>query len=160
MSDLSKLVEIGLRNQDIANKEVILQQMVGSTIDNGTINQLKKELKAEKLLSEKAKQEAEFYKSLLAQPMHVIASSNEDFKKTYEVQQELLASWIVSQRAFKELAIDLGLELGKTKQQVIDEGTANKGKVLNDQTKHGNDTTSSPLVEKYAEKLKAKLKKT
>jgi hypothetical protein len=83
--------------------------------------------------------QVEFYKYFLAQPLHVIAAKNNDFKKTYEIQQELLATWMVSQRAFKELAIEFGLVAGKTREEIIDQGiTAVKEKVLNNQTKHGN----------------------
>ena len=93
--------------------------------------------------------------------MHVIAANNRDFKKTYEIQQELLASWMVSQRAFRELAIEFGLPTGRTREEIINEGvTTVKEKVLNNQTKHKNNAETSELMSKYSERLKEKLKKT
>ena len=97
------------------------------------------------------------YKDLLAKPMHEIANSNENFKKTYHLQQELLANWMVSQRAFKELAIDLGLDLGKLKEEIISEGMNQRIKVLDNTTKHGNDLGDDSNVKPYIDKIKAKL---
>ena len=88
------------------------------------------------------------------------AANNNDFKKTYELQQELLADWMVSQRAFKELAIGLGLSIGRTKEDVIAEGMANEVQVLNNQTKHGNNAEDNTFINKYSERLKEKMKKT
>lgn len=106
-----------------------------------------------------AKREADFYKNLLSQPMHVIAANNEDFKKTYNLQQELLADWMVSQKAFKELAVDLGLELGQTKEAILQAGLNNEEKVLNNNTKHKNNAEDSNIIKPHIEKLKNKLKK-
>ena len=94
-----------------------------------------------------------FYKNLLAKPMHEIADSNESFRNTYELQQQLLADWMVSQRAFKELAIDLGLQLGKTKEDILEQGVANKEKVLNNQTDHKNNVEDLMIDGKSAIKI-------
>ena len=148
-----------LRN--IGLRSVVIEQMKGAAISDSQVKRLKNELAQEKEKTKKAEQEAEYYKNLLSQPMHVIAANNRDFKKTYEIQQELLASWMVSQRAFKELAIEFGLPTGRTREEIINEGvTTVKEKVLNNQTKHKNNAETSELMSKYSERLKEKLKKT
>lgn len=86
----------------------------------------------------KLTQEVEFLKNLLAKPMAEIASQNENFKETYRAQQELLATWMVSQRVYKELAIDFGIKLGLTKETVISESESIKEKVLNNETSYHN----------------------
>ena len=64
----------------------------------------------------RAKAGAEFQRNraneleaLLAKPMAEIAAKNGRFRETYDKQQEMLADWIVSQRAFKELAMSMVL---------------------------------------------------
>jgi uncharacterized lipoprotein len=105
------------------------------------------------------RKEVEFYKELLAQPMQVIAAHNHDFKKTYEEQQTLLADWMVSQKAFKELAIQLGLEKCMSIEEVIEIAQDNVINVLNDKNNPNHNTNSSDdsfiskrievLLEKY-----------
>jgi hypothetical protein len=108
----------------------------------------------------KAEAEANFYKNLLSKPMAEIAQYNGDFKAVYETQQELLANWMVSQRAFKEVAIDLGIKTGMNKQEVVDLALREvKENVLNDETKHGNNASDMDFVKPYIEILKSKLKK-
>ena len=92
--------------------------------------------------------------------MQVIAEHNGDFKKTYEEQQALLADWMVSQKAFKELAIQFGFDAhGHTPEQVIEMGLDKKIDVLEDKhdpshnTNVGDGSTIGPrkeaLIEKY-----------
>lgn len=100
--------------------------------------------------------EVEYYKNLLTKPMHEIANSNGDFEKTYHEQQTILGEWMVSQRAFKELAIKFGIETGRAKDDVIQEGMDTKAKVLNNQTEHGNDFNQNEWQMFYAPKIKAK----
>lgn len=106
-------------------------------------------------ISEQEK-EIEYYKSLLTKPMLEIAKLNGEFEKTYDEQQTILGEWMVSQRAFKELAIKLGIEVGRTKEDVINEGMDTKAKVLNNQTEHGNDFNQSEFQLYYAPRIKAK----
>lgn len=80
----------------------------------------------------------EYYRNLLSKPMLEIAMVNGDFRGTYEKQQELLGNWMVSQKAFKEVAIKLGAQLGKTPEEIIAEGMATKEKVLDGETEYGN----------------------
>ena len=100
--------------------------------------------------------EVEYYKNLLTKPMAEIADLNDDFKETYIEQQVILGEWMVSQRAFKEIAIKLGIETGRTKEDVIQEGLANDVKVLNNQTEHGNDFNQNDWQRFYAPRIKAK----
>lgn len=99
------------------------------------------------------------YENLLSQPMHVIAEKNQNFKETYEEQQTLLADWMVSQKAFKELAIQFGLEKGMDSSEVIEMGLDKKIDVLENRnepehnTNAGDGNTIAPrkeqLIEKY-----------
>lgn len=100
--------------------------------------------------------EVEYYKKLLTKPMHEIADVNGNFQETYHQQQTILGEWMVSQRAFKELAIQLGIEAGRTKEDIVAEGMANKEKVLNNQTEHGNDFNQNEWQLYYAPRIKAK----
>lgn len=84
------------------------------------------------------KKELEFYKALLSRPMAEIAAVNDDFKEAYEKQQETLGTWMVSQKAFKEISIQLGLEAGKTKEEIINLEIETRKTVLGNETEHGN----------------------
>ena len=110
----------------------------------------------------KYKEEAEYYKKLLAKPMVEIAEENHDFKKAYETQMELLAEWMVSQKAFKELAIQFGIEKGLTSDKVIEMGLNKTIDVLENKNDPSHKTNSSDLTTMQEEvdrlKLKAKLK--
>ena len=85
------------------------------------------------------KKNQEYYKTLLSKPLHKIAEMNNDFKKTYDVQRDLLASWMVSQKAFKELAKDLGEKLGMSEEALRESFREKKKLVLNNETKYDND---------------------
>ena len=106
---------------------------------------------------DRLQKQVQFYENLLAKPMHEIAHESESFRKTHESQQELLANWMVSQRAFKELAIDLGLKLGKTREEVVADGMAQRINVLENTTKHDNNLGSDFYVEPYVDKIKSGL---
>lgn len=110
----------------------------------------------------KYKEEAEYYKKLLTKPMAEIAQANRSFKKTYEAQMELLADWMVSQKAFKELAIQFGIEKGLTPDEIRDMGIKKESDVLLDKHNSSHKTNSSDLTTMQEEvdrlKLKAKLK--
>ena len=110
----------------------------------------------------KYKEEAEYYKKLLAKPMDEIAKANRSFKETYEAQMELLADWMVSQKAFKELAIQFGIEKGLTPDEIRDMGIKKESDVLLNNNNPSHKTNSSDLTTMQEEvnklKLKAKLK--
>ena len=83
------------------------------------------------------------YKALLSKPMEEIAAANGDFKATFEKQQEIIADWIVSQKAFRELAYEFGEKLGLSQDEVRAQVRDKKKDVLNDTTKYGNNASSS-----------------
>jgi hypothetical protein len=66
--------------------------------------------------------ENNYYRTLLSKPMLEIAEANGAFKQTYEMQMAFVADWMVSQKAFKELAIEFGEKQGLTAQEVIEMG--------------------------------------
>ena len=105
---------------------------------------------------------ANYWKSLLSKPFAEIAEHDFDFRQAYEAQQEFLADWMVSQKAFKELAIQFGKEKGLTTKEVIKMGLALEEGVLNDQFDEDHNTGvkgSSVITPKIVEKLKAKIQK-
>jgi hypothetical protein len=83
------------------------------------------------------------YKELLSKPMEEIAAANGDFKATFEKQQEIIADWIVSQKAFRELAYEFGEKLGLSQDEVRAQVKDKKKDVLNNTTKYGNNASSS-----------------
>ena len=110
----------------------------------------------------KYKEEAEYYQKLLTKPMAEIAQANRSFKEAYEAQMELLADWMVSQKAFKELAIQFGIEKGLTPDEIRDMGIKKRSDVLLNNNNPSHKTNSSDLTTMQEEvnklKLKAKLK--
>lgn len=98
--------------------------------------------------------EANFYKNLLSKPMAEIAEHDQNFKEMFDKQQELLATWMVNQRAMKEVAMALGKELGKTEDEVIELAKKATEDVLNGETKHGNNAEDMKFVKPYIEKIK------
>ncbi len=95
------------------------------------------------------------YENLLSQPMHIIAEKNQNFKEAYEEQQTLLADWMVSQKAFKELAIQFGLEKGLEVEEVIEMGLDKKIDVLQDkhEPSHNTNVGDATLISKRRDKL-------
>jgi hypothetical protein len=75
--------------------------------------------------------------------MEEIAAANGDFKATFEKQQEIIADWIVSQKAFRELALDFGEQLGLSKDEIREKYTKAQADVLNNETKHGNNSSEA-----------------
>ncbi len=114
-----------------------------------------------KLIDEKAELEIqnEAFKKLLSRPMKEIAEVSGDFKKTYEEQQMALAGWIMKQKAYRETAIQLGMELGKTSDQVRDMAIGNVDPVLENRTKFDNDATTNPVLSSHAAAILAIRKK-
>ena len=106
----------------------------------------------------KYKEEAEYYQKLLTKPMAEIAQANRSFKEAYEAQMELLADWMVSQKAFKELAIQFGIEKGLTPDEVIEMGNTKKIDVIESKhdSAHGNNANGMPLLREKQDYLKKK----
>lgn len=99
------------------------------------------------------------YQQLLSKPLAEIAAQNDGFKLTYDKHMETIADWMVSQKAFKELAIRLGAEKGLSPQDVIRIGLDMEIDVLENKhdpshkTNVGNSTVIGPHVEKLKEKF-------
>ena len=100
----------------------------------------------------------EYYSRLLAKPMAEIAAENHKFKETYEKQMELLADWMVSQKAFKELAIQFGIEKGLTPDEVHKMGLDKELDVLENKNDPLHKTNSNTIkgIDNYVENLKNK----
>ncbi|MDO9419977.1 MAG: hypothetical protein Q7T66_04865 [Herminiimonas sp.] len=79
----------------------------------------------------KLKEEVEAYEKLLCGPMLDIAKKNGKFKQTYEKQQELMAQWMLSQKAFKEIALQYGKKLGISPDEVLKEFDVVQENLLN-----------------------------
>ncbi|MHC3434935.1 hypothetical protein G7048_06050 [Diaphorobacter sp. HDW4B] len=103
----------------------------------------------------KYKQQANEFRSLLSRPMKEIADMSGDFKKAYEVQQQMLAEWIMGQKAYKETAMQLGMEVGKSSEEIQQLATQNANAVLENRTEHGNDSTTSPTLADHASAILA-----
>lgn len=100
----------------------------------------------------------EYYSRLLAKPMAEIASENHQFKETYETQMQLLADWMVSQKAFKELAIQFGLEKGLAPDEVHQMGLNKELDVLENKNEPSHKTNSNTIkgIEQHLDALKNK----
>ena len=136
----------------------LLNEQLNQKSDKDYLNEIQKLKDANNGL----KEDNEYYKKLLAKPMVEIAQENKNFKETYEAQMELLADWMVSQKAFKELAIQFGIEKGFTPDEIRDMGIKKESDVLLNNHNPSHKTNSSDLTTMQEEvdrlKLKAKLK--
>ena len=76
------------------------------------IHRMNKRLDAEREIADDLAADVMFYKSLLSRPMAEIAKYNVDFAQAFEMQQQTMSDWILSQKAYRELALDLGFQMG------------------------------------------------
>lgn len=118
-----------------------------------------RERKYSKSIKKESDELEEYYRGLLCKPMNEIAGHNVSFKETYEAQQVIFASWIVSQKAFKEVAMRCGAKLGKSVEEIIKEGLWAKELVLLNKSEFssGNNVLSSPLANEKKQELLDKL---
>ena len=129
----------------------------------GELRQLNSDNNANQLALIGLNAEIRKYKALLSKPMEEIAAANGDFKATFEKQQEIIADWIVSQKAFRELAYEFGEKLGLSQDEVREMVPEKKKAVLTDSTKYNNnatdmiDTGMVALTEKSIESEKRKV---
>ena len=119
-------------------------------------------LRVERLENElrQSKQEVQVHRALLSRPMKEIADVSSDFKKTYELQQQMLAEWILAQRAYHETATKIGIEVGKTPEDIRQMASQNANAVLENRTEHGNNSTTIPLLAEYASAILEARKKS
>jgi len=110
---------------------------------------------------EELEEEVSEYRKLLCKPMLEIANQNRNFKATYEAQMQIMADWMVSQKAFKELAIQFGFEKGLKSDEVIQMGKDKKIDVLENKhnPNHNSNATDDDFIVKRVDVLKEKLKK-
>lgn len=96
---------------------------------------------------------------LLRQPLAEIAKQHVGFSQNYEKLMETLADWMVSQKAFKELAIQFGLKQGISAEEVIQQGRAKEIDVLENKhnQNHNTNVFDSTIIGPRVEKLKEKL---
>ena len=96
-------------------------------------------------------QKVDEYEALLCKPMLEISQQNGDFNANYKAQMQLLADRMVSQKAFKELAIQFGFENGLNKDQVIQMGKDKKYDVFNNRNnpEHNSNASDGNIIEKY-----------
>ena len=84
-----------------------------------------------------------------------IAQQYGNFKQTYEKQMEIMADWMVSQKAFKELAIEFGFDDGLQPEEVIQMGADKKIDVLEDKhdESHNTNVGDSTIINPHRDKL-------
>lgn len=118
-----------------------------------------RERKYSKSIKKESDELEEYYRGLLCKPMNEIARHNVNFRETYERQQFLLADWIVSQKAFREVAMRYGTKAGKTIQEINEEGLEAEEKVLLNKSDYanGNNAQSSELATAKRKELLGKL---
>lgn len=96
--------------------------------------------------------------NLLNQPLVEIAKQHSGFAKNYEEQIEILTEWMVSQKAYKELSIEFGLQKGLSLEDIISQGKKKEIDVLDSKNDSGHNTnanmskTISPRINKLKEK--------
>jgi len=119
---------------------------------------LLQKLKRTEAVLEQAQAANRNYQALLARPMAEIAAVSPEFNATYNAQKELLATWIVNQRAYRELAMELGAQAGKSRDEVIAMAKQVKTTVIESQTRHNNYAKDEPFLTPYLETIRAKAK--
>ena len=112
---------------------------------NGQINQQDEKIK-------KLEQQVEYYRQLLCKPLGVIAENNDNFKKSYDEQMQTMADWMISQKAFKELAIEFGFEKGLKLDDVVQMGKDKKKDVISSKNDPSHKTNSDEFMNKYGTK--------
>lgn len=135
-----------IRDSESHNQGAIMRQQQGM-LDQANVNNGNLAVENERL-----RKENEYYKSLLSKPMAEIANQNGAFKDTYLKQQELLAGWIVSQQAFKNLTFQFADKLGLKDQDVAEALKENKSEAIEQAAK------KFPEVDRVKEKLKEGIK--
>lgn len=107
--------------------------------------------------------------NLLSRPLKQIAQEHPAFKNNYEalinaykeVQDEILAGWILSQKAYKETAMQVGIEAGKTPEEIKEMAKKNEEVVLNNQSEidQGNNASTSKILTENLSAIIANRKK-
>jgi hypothetical protein len=156
--DVLGIIALGDQQRQLnnANRE-ILDGIENNSALRGRNNELSSSLTDASHRAAQAQDDVEFFLDLLRRPMHEIAEQNRNFARTYEAEKKMLASWMVSQKAFKELAIRFGKEKGLSAAEVIAMGVSLKTDVLKstNDPDHNTNCSKSAWLRPYAEVLLA-----
>lgn len=150
-----QLRNIALRQNNITQSEIIGSQQQQISTLNNQVDDLQRRLANTEKESQKNKDDVRNYENLLSKPMYEIAQKHLGFRRAYEEQQKMIANWMVSQKAFKELAIQFGLEKGMAPDEVIQKGFDMEIDVLENKNNPDHNTnTDNEFFEPYREELK------
>ena len=141
-----------IKGSIIANEGLVIARQ---QIQQNQIQNIELQNKIEEL-----EEEVDEYRKLLCKPMLEIANQNRNFKATYEAQMQIMAEWMVSQKAFKELAIQFGFEKNLSPEKIMEMGDEKKLDVLDNkhEKNHGTNENGIPLIGEFKEKIKTKIK--
>jgi len=141
-----------IKGSIIANEGLVIAR---EQIQQNQIQNIELQNKIEEL-----EEEVDEYRKLLCKPMLEIANQNRNFKATYEAQMQIMAEWMVSQKAFKELAIQFGFDKGLKKEEIVQKAEEVKLDVLDNKhdKSHGTNENGIPLIGEFKEEIKAKVK--
>lgn len=93
---------------------LLYSENINSRNNNESINIQKQNAELEAMRSNS---QASYYRDLLTKSMKEIAEDNADFRKTYNMQQDVLSSWMVNQEAFRSLAAKYSRKLNISDEQ-------------------------------------------
>jgi hypothetical protein len=113
--------------------------------------------RAEALERERARLQSEVDElaSLLALPLQEIAGRHARFRTTFEGEQLILAKWILSQKAYAETALHIGVRAGMTSEAVQAMYKDSIVSVLANATRYGNDAVTNPVLKANIDKIVA-----
>jgi len=103
------------------------------------------------------RQEVHRLNSLFTQPLAEIAKNHPGFAKLYEDQMLKLGQWMVSEKAFKEVSLELGKNQGLSIPEIMEKVAIKQSDVLNNRNDPYNNTNitgSQVITPERAEKLK------
>lgn len=86
-----------------------------------------------------------FYEELLKHNVETIATHSKDFEKTLSRELDLMSKWMLSQKGFKEIALQFGSILGLSIDEILDKATLKSIEVANDLQKSNSDTSNYSL---------------
>ena len=133
-----------IKGSIIANEGLVIAR---EQIQQNQIQNIELQNKIEEL-----EEEVDEYRKLLCKPMLEIANQNRNFKATYEAQMQIMADWMVSQKAFKELAIQFGFDKKLSKDEVVQMAKDKKIDVINGNNDPLHNTNSDEFIEKHRSK--------
>jgi regulator of replication initiation timing len=161
VADSNNLGDQQLRNIFLRGLSIEQQKAITGLQDEnirlkGENKKLKEENATLKNRMYNSEDDAEEYEELLCKPMLEIAQKNGNFKKTYEAQMQIMADWMVSQKAFKELAIQFGFKQGLSAEKVVQIGSDKEIDVLENKhnPEHNTNVGDSVIIGPRVEVLK------